>query len=428
MRSKDARLCQPSPLCRIVFVFFLVVAARPALAATSYATPNFVVYAPSAEVARKIALAAEHYRKVLAMEWLGHPLPRWSQPCPVKVKLGQIGAGGATTFTFHPTSNGSAEVCGWDMQIQGSLERILDSVLPHEVSHTIFACHFRRPLPRWADEGAATLVEHESERRRQVLAVKQVLGTRRRIPLKQLLVIKEYPKDMQDILTLYAEGYTLAELLVQKGGRARYLKFLADAHNLASWDRAIAANYEYQGVDDLEKDWQNWVVAGCPEIKLPDGQLLADRGRNGGPAEQQIVMRGQNPTDDPFLENTVQPARPAGSQEVAAALPPAKPLRLPLESRTDARDDRTPLSPPAADEPGPRRARGRSVASEKAAHADASFVAAGSTALTSALRARHVRSRSAEPATDDTDRETVACSEFPIDPRPSPLARTGKLR
>src|SRR5258708_36067887 len=95
-------------------------------------------------------------------------------------QVGQLGAGGATTFSFFPNAQGSAEVCNWDMQIQGSLERILDSVLPHEVSHTIFACHFRRPLPRWADEGAATLAEHESERSRQEQTLKQGIRTQRR--------------------------------------------------------------------------------------------------------------------------------------------------------------------------------------------------------------------------------------------------------
>ena len=49
------------------------------------------------------------------------------------------------------------------MNIQGSRERVLDSVVPHEVTHTIFASYFRCPLPRWADEGACTTMEDQSE-------------------------------------------------------------------------------------------------------------------------------------------------------------------------------------------------------------------------------------------------------------------------
>ena len=107
------------------------------------------------------------------------------------------------------------------MAIQGTEERILDSVLPHEISHMIFASYFRRPLPRWADEGAATLVEHESERLRQTKLLDQVIRTSKRIPLRQLLNIKEYPENMQDVLTLYAEGYSLADYLVQQKGARR---------------------------------------------------------------------------------------------------------------------------------------------------------------------------------------------------------------
>ncbi len=33
------------------------------------------------------------------------------------------------------------------MEVIGTPERILDSVLPHEVTHTILATYFGRPLP-----------------------------------------------------------------------------------------------------------------------------------------------------------------------------------------------------------------------------------------------------------------------------------------
>ena len=86
-------------------------------------------------------------------------LPAWSKPCPIHAQVApKLGAGGATSFVFD-----RGEVFGWKMNIQGSRERILDSVLPHEVTHTIFASYFRQPLPRWADEGACTTVEHRSE-------------------------------------------------------------------------------------------------------------------------------------------------------------------------------------------------------------------------------------------------------------------------
>lgn len=269
----------------------LAAAALSSLGAT-YSTPNFVVTAPTSEIAQQVAEHAEHYRREIAIKWLGQELPRWFAPCPVVVKVGAMGAGGATSFSFD-----RGHVFGWNMNIQGSLDRILDSVLPHEVSHTIFACHFRRPLPRWADEGAATLAEDDSEKRRQRLVVKQVLSTRQRIPLTKLLRMTEYPSDEREVLNLYAEGYALCELLVQRGGKERYLTFLADAHQ-HGWERAIKMHYGYKSIESLEKDWEGWIVAGCPAEVHPPGQLWADARSSAKGASRAAVVRSQSPDEE----------------------------------------------------------------------------------------------------------------------------------
>ena len=238
----------------------------------SYRTPNFTVHAPSERIARQVGRAAERYRLRLAEQWLGHRLQNWSKPCPVKVKVGRLGAGGRTTFQFS-----GRRVFNWDMQVQGSLERILDSVLPHEITHTVLASHFRRPLPRWADEGASTLCEHHSERSRQTRLLDQVIRSRRRFPMRALLTMTEYPSDMRRVLTMYAQGYSLTDFLVQQGGRRRFLKFLADAHRIG-WNRAIERNYNHQNADAMEKHWQSWFLAGSPKLTPPDQLLAATTG------------------------------------------------------------------------------------------------------------------------------------------------------
>jgi hypothetical protein len=428
---------------RLAQVFVLVVC--PALLGATYQTENFVVNAPTQEIAVQVGRTAEHFRRSLAIEWLGHELPRWFAPCPIRVKVGQIGAGGQTTFSFFPNEKGSAEVCNWDMQIQGSLERILDSVLPHEVSHTIFACHFRRPLPRWADEGGATLAEHDSEKREQVLRLKQVLGTRRRIALKNLFNIKEYPPDMQDVLTLYAEGYSVAELLVQEGGRARYLKFLADAHR-DGWDKAVNAHYGYRGVDDLEQRWHTWVMAGSPEIELPRGQQLADVPKGRRPAERQgLIIRGQSPVEDPFLNepglNDPTP-KESGLKETAVALNETANVR-------DQRNSRTLPTAPEMRAPPIRRQKNALAAADSPAVARIASLERGNSqwsvdegdspnaAATESMSATEKPARAlprkspqkvevAETRSSARPRQATEWSEFPPDPRPSPLTLRGR--
>ncbi len=261
----------------------------------TFSTANFVVTTGDAEFARQCAQTAEKFRTELAREWLGHDLPRWFRPCQVSVKVGQIGAGGATTFTFA-----AGQVFGWNMKVQGTPERILDSVIPHEVSHTIFASFFRRPLPRWADEGAASLVEHESERHRQTLLLHQVFNTPQRIPLTSLISMKEYPSDMQAVLTLYAEGYSLSDYLVQSGGetgKERFLRFLQDAHE-HDWNHAIRTWYGLPDVTSLERRWNNWVMAGSPEIRDIDNRAIAQADAQEM-RKKGILVRSQSPDDSP---------------------------------------------------------------------------------------------------------------------------------
>ena len=240
----------------VVAITVLVLPAN-ILSAAGYRTANFVVEAPNPQLAQKIGDAAEQYRHDLAIEWIGQPLPRWSQPCPVTAEVAPtLGAGGATSFVFD-----RGEVFNWTMTIQGSEERILDSVLPHEVTHTIFASHFRQPLPRWADEGACTTVEHPVERARQHRLLIEFLRTGRGISFPEMFAMKEYPAD---VLPLYSQGYSLARYLIERGGRKRYIQFVGDGLASSNWPESLS---QYYGIDDIAKlqnVWLEWVKRGCP--------------------------------------------------------------------------------------------------------------------------------------------------------------------
>mgnify|MGYP001176576868 FL=1 len=252
------------------------------LFAAGYRTANFVVEAPSPQLAQKIGDAAEQYRHDLAIEWIGQPLPRWSQPCPITAEVAPtLGAGGATSFVFD-----RGEVFNWTMTIQGSEERILDSVLPHEVTHTIFASHFRQPLPRWADEGACTTVEHPVERARQHRLLIEFLRTGRGISFPEMFAMKEYPAD---VLPLYSQGYSLARYLIERGGRKRYIQFVGDGLASSDWPQSLSQHYGIHDIGKLQTVWLEWVKRGCP---APPASVAA-----AIPQVQDIARttRGQSP-------------------------------------------------------------------------------------------------------------------------------------
>ncbi len=241
-----------------------------------YPTPNFIVETTNPRLAQQFAQAAEKYRRELAVAWLGKAMPDWSQPCVITVNVGpHLGAGGATSFVFD-----RGEVFGWRMTIQGSAERVLDSVLPHEITHMIFASHFRQPLPRWADEGGATSVEHLSERTKHRKMLVYFLRNRRGIAFNRMFAMKQYPRD---IMPLYAQGYSLAEFLIQKRGRRAYVDFLGDGLNSGDWSAAIQRHYGIAGTGKLQNTWLAWVRQGSPRLEprpqrpaaVPEKQMIA---------------------------------------------------------------------------------------------------------------------------------------------------------
>ncbi|MCI0358508.1 MAG: hypothetical protein L0211_08500 [Planctomycetaceae bacterium] len=240
----------------IVIAACLIVPAELAQAA-SVRSEHFIVSAPTPDLAQEVCQAAERYRRDLAIEWLGQELPPWRELCPITVRLAS-GAGGATSFMFD-----RGMPFGWTMNIQGTRERILDSVLPHEITHTIFATHFGRPLPRWADEGACTTVEHAAERAKQDKFLIEFLHTKRGIPFNQMFAMKEYP---HDILPLYSQGYSLTRFLIGHGGKRKFVEYVGEGMRTNNWTAATQKHYNFASLSDLQVTWVNWVGEGSPAI------------------------------------------------------------------------------------------------------------------------------------------------------------------
>jgi hypothetical protein len=355
----------------------LVLLLSPALRAAQVRTQNFLVEAPTPQLAQQFGQMAEHYRKQKAVEWLGQEMPPWPKPCPLVVKPTMAGPQGATRFNYD--FRGGYEVI--DMNIAGDVERMLHSVLPHEVTHTVFAHYFRYPVPRWADEGGSVLSEDDRERLTHDKLCRQKLNYHQAVPLRRLFTLREYG-EVQDVMVIYAQGYSVSQYLVNQGGRQAFLGFVAMGLR-GDWDRAAQTYFHFQSVEALEQAW----LQHLRDTKNGGGgaALLASNTANqparadltsrtlvrqtAPPAQPQLdpagpVARGQSDDDArhattpsgypshlpdwplPPLKVPAPPARPAP----AAPLPP--PVRLGVP-------EFGPGAPPAATPPGAGVAVGR---------------------------------------------------------------------
>lgn len=237
------------PLLALVLAF----TAAPVPAGERFATENFIVDAPTRELAEKFGEYAEHFRREKAMDWLGYEMPRWPQKCPLKVQITMGRTGGATTFQFSADPSRRSGVLSQEMKIFGEVRQLLNSVLPHEVTHTVLAHHFGQAVPRWADEGGSVLSENDEERYTHDVRCREILNQGRGIRLRHLFQMTEYPDDM---IVVYAQGYSVCQYLIDQGGKSKFLQFVGAGmqnrnHN---WEEAVQM-YGFSSTDELQEAW-----------------------------------------------------------------------------------------------------------------------------------------------------------------------------
>jgi hypothetical protein len=287
-------------------------------------TRNFIIRAPNPQLAQQAARLAEQYRRDLSLEWLGYEIAPWSEKVPVQVIIDRF-PGGETSFAFVRGDGGEkAEPIGWQMKVFGPPDRVLDAVLPHEITHTIFATHFGRPLPRWADEGACTTVEHESERAKNHRLLIDFLTTKpsRGIPFNRMYTMTEYP---HDILPLYAQGYSLAKFLIRQKDRRAFVNYIGEgleqsdsADPLTAWNAVTRKFYGYKDLSDLQLSWLKWVESGSPlAVPAPAGKnepaatVASPSGSSPIPTESLVPQPRAAMPGEPLVANLGQSVRAA---------------------------------------------------------------------------------------------------------------------
>jgi hypothetical protein len=260
----------------------------PALRAAQFRTQNFEVNAPDQQTAQQFGQMAERYRKEKALEWLGREMPPWPRPCPLYVKPTMSPPNGATSFNYD--FRGNYEVLS--MKIEGEYNKLLYSVLPHEVTHTVFADYFRYPVPRWADEGGSVLSENDAERAHHDKLIRSYLNNRQGVQLRRLFMLKEY-NELPDVMMLYAEGFSVSNYLVSLGGRQAFLGFVSMGLQ-GKWDQGVQTYYQKNSVEELEQAWL---------------KSLRDT-KNGGALIAQGPAKPQAPTANLLVRQTAPPAQP----------------------------------------------------------------------------------------------------------------------
>jgi len=191
--------------------------------------------------------AAEAAREKSAVFWSGGSLPGdWYQPCPVEWP---VRSGPGSGWTVFQIQNG--EVFGWRMSLRGERNSVLNDVIPHEVDHAVRASLCRRPLPRWLDEGCASLFE-SPESHAQLR--QQLVIPRKRGLTSETLDAMDYPVSGAATTQLYAEGFSFVEYLLSDGTPRQLLQVQQSPQPLS---RSLVQAYRRE-IPDLLHGWHQW--------------------------------------------------------------------------------------------------------------------------------------------------------------------------
>ena len=230
---------------------------------------NFTVFTPaqpSQQAADEYATAllekAEHYRKQIAIEWLGEELPPSIGQTIVNVSFSARRDQGHTWAKDQPNRKYHT------LYLVGSPTQDLDSLLAHEMVHVVLATRYPHPerLPAWLEEGIACRYDNRERRATRERIVKWLERTAN---WPQLLTVLDEPNISSHDQSAYAVCATLTDMLLARSGKETLIKFGQTGQQLG-WDRALRQHYGIHDVGQLQADWQLWVTRATSPSRMPN--------------------------------------------------------------------------------------------------------------------------------------------------------------
>lgn len=217
------------------------------------ASDNFVLSAPSKDLTLICLTQAEHYRKRIALEWLGYELPAGTSFADVQVTLAAEGEADSGRLWLANRETERPHM----MWLTGTEEEVLGSGMAHEMAHVVMAARFPEGMPVWANEGIASSYDN-AERvsiRRQIM--QRIIESAGWPSIDEILEVQQISPSDQ---TAYTLASSLTEYLISVAGRETFISFIALAQE-SGWDAAIRETYRMEGRRELQVRWQQWAAA-----------------------------------------------------------------------------------------------------------------------------------------------------------------------
>ncbi len=161
--------------------------------------------------------------------------------------------GGCSKFVFEGGHMVEAQIHSWQTS-----PRLMKSVLPHEITHLIVNSCIpeHSALPRCLHEGFAVMMEPTFRQEYFMNFLRMRIKSRDFIPLTDLIASRDYPRDPE---FFYAEGFALANYLVQEKGMASAVSLIKNASSGNKPEAELLRVSGRRSIEDLQSDWLEWI-------------------------------------------------------------------------------------------------------------------------------------------------------------------------
>lgn len=225
-------------------------------------SPNFFVRSfQNGPLAADVLEDCKRLRADLQHRWHGDDMDAaWNTRCEVVLHptyesyLQTVGRGGQQTrgSSLIRISDGRVLARRIDLLTDGQGNC---PALPHELTHIVLVERFARGrLPRWLDEGIATMADASEKKRLHYRDCREALRLGTGLRIVDLLVLDRFESPDQ-VAAFYGQSLTLVEFLAGRDSPRRILEF-AEAAMKHGYDRALRDHYAIDGVAALERAWR----------------------------------------------------------------------------------------------------------------------------------------------------------------------------
>ena len=236
-------------------VFWGMATTTMVAGSTVRSSANFTVLAPNTRLADTVVDRAEMFRSRIGAVWLGTPPPATRTPTTIYVEVDPDRSFARTLI--DPVGERHM------VWLVGSETAVTKYLLAHEIAHVVLAEKFGDAMPVWANEGIASRYDND---RRKAIRDEELRGFVRIEIWPHLDELFKRPVRQP---WQYAAAVSVTDFLVDRGGRERFLHFVADSRG-AGWNKALRKHYRIASIAELQDQWQQSVRNSLRKLSTPN--------------------------------------------------------------------------------------------------------------------------------------------------------------